>query len=128
MKSDSLESSSNEEDTEANSIVNEIATLRVQLFKGGTQESASKGHEDGHDSTAITASTKGSRKAKPWVPIAKGGGNKAEVLKRGGVFVEGTHFNDKPGKPLKKTPGKATSSTLIMSVIQIKNQALAQSN
>jgi hypothetical protein len=115
-KSDSKESLSNKEDTEADSIANEIATLRAQLFKGDMQESASEGHEDKHDSTAITASTKGSKKAKPWLPIAKGGGNKAEVPKRGAVFAEGNHFSDKPGKPLKKTPGKATSSTLIMSV------------
>jgi hypothetical protein len=124
VKSDSKESSSNKEGTEANSIANEIATLRAQLFKKGTQEYASKGHEDKRDSTAITASTKGSRKAKPCVPSAKGGRNKAEVLKRGAVFGEGTHFNDKPGKPLKKTPGKATSSTLITSVIRIKIKLL----
>jgi hypothetical protein len=62
VKSDSKELSSDEEDTEADIIANEIATLRVQRFKGGTHETASKGHEDGQDSTAITASTKGSRK------------------------------------------------------------------
>jgi hypothetical protein len=66
-KSDSKESSPNEECMEANSTVNEIATLRAQLFKGGMQETASEGHEDGRNSTAIavTVSTKGSRKAKP---------------------------------------------------------------
>jgi hypothetical protein len=105
VKSDSKEVLSDEEDTEANSIANENAILRAQLFKGGMQESASKGHEDGCISTAITASIKGSRKAKPWVPIAKGDGNEAEVPKRGAVFAKGTQFNDKPGKPLKKMPG-----------------------
>jgi hypothetical protein len=62
VKSNSKESSSNEEGTEADSIANEISTLRAQLFKGGTHETASKGHEDGHNSTAISVSTKGSRK------------------------------------------------------------------
>jgi hypothetical protein len=71
VKSDSKELSSDEEGTKANSITNEIATLRAQLFKGGRYETASKGHEDGHNSTAITASTKGSRKAKPWMPVGK---------------------------------------------------------
>jgi hypothetical protein len=124
VKSDSKEFSSNKEDTEADSIANEITTLRAQLFKGGTQETASKGHKDRCNSTAITASTKDSRKAKPRVPIAKRGCTEAEVPKRGAVFVEGTHFNNKPGKPLKKKPGKATLSTLTTSVIQIKIKLL----
>jgi hypothetical protein len=88
------------------------------------QETASEGHEGGRNSTAITASTNGSRKAKPWVPIAKGGCNEAEVPKHGAVFAEGTHFNDKPGKPRKKMPGKVTLSTLITSVIQIRIKLL----
>jgi hypothetical protein len=54
------------------------------------------------------------------VPIAKGGSSKAEVPKRGAIFAEGTHFNKKPGKLLKKTRGKANSSTLLTSVIRIK--------
>jgi hypothetical protein len=58
------------------------------------------------------------------VPIAKGGSAKAEVLKQGAVFAEGTHFNKKPGKPLTKTPGKANSSTLLKSVIQTKIKLL----
>ncbi len=125
VKSDSKESLSDKEDAEADhSIANGITTIRAQLFKGGTQESASKGHEDKRNSTAITASTKGSKKAKPWVPIAKGGGNEAEAPKQGVVFAEGTHFDDKPGNPLKKMPGKATSSTLITSVIWIKIKVL----
>jgi hypothetical protein len=91
VESDPKELSSNKEGTDADSIANKIPTLRAQLFKGGMQDTASKGHEDGHNSTVITASTKGNRKAKPWVSIAKGGSSKAEVPKRGAVFVEGTH-------------------------------------
>jgi hypothetical protein len=124
VKSDPNEASFDEEGTDANSIANKISTLRAQLFKRGMQDTASKGHEDGNGSTAITASTKGNRKAKPWVPIAKGGSAEAEVPKRGAVFAEGTHFNKKLGKPLKKTPGKATSSTLITSVIRMKIKLL----
>jgi hypothetical protein len=45
------------------------------------QDTASEGHEDGHDSIANKVSTKSNRKAKPWVPIAKGGSAKAEVPK-----------------------------------------------
>ncbi len=65
VKSDPKELSSNKEGTDANSITNKIATLRAQLFKGGMQDTAIKGHEDGCNSTEITASTKGNRKAKP---------------------------------------------------------------
>jgi hypothetical protein len=50
VKSDPKESSSNKEGTDANSIANNIATLRAQLFKGDTQDTASEGHEDGCDS------------------------------------------------------------------------------
>ncbi len=71
VKSDPKELSSDMEGTYADSIANEIATLRALLFKRGTQDTASEGHEDRRDSTEITASTKGNRKEKPWVPIAK---------------------------------------------------------
>ncbi len=117
VKSDPKELSSNKEGRDANSIANKIATLRTQLFKGGTQATACKRHEDGCNSTAEKASKKGSRRAKSWVPIAKGGSPKAKVPTRGAVFAEGTHFNQKLGKPLKKTLGKANSSTLLTSVI-----------
>ncbi len=58
------------------------------------------------------------------MPIAKGGHDEAEVPERGAAFAEGTHFKDKPVKPLKKMPGKATSSTLTTSVIWIKIKLL----
>jgi hypothetical protein len=40
MKSDPKELSSDKEGTDANSIANENAILRAQLFKGGTQATA----------------------------------------------------------------------------------------
>jgi hypothetical protein len=102
-KSDPSESSAKEDCGDNNSIKASIAAVRANLFKGLTQDSA----EPEEEINPTTKSEKKKGKRTSWVHVAKAGATlSVEVTKRGAVFAEGTQFNEKQYKPMKKTPSK----------------------
>ncbi len=87
MKSHLKESSSNEQGTDADSIANKIATLRAQMFKGGTQGTASEGHEDGCNLTANKSEHKGYQEDKAMGAYCKMGKHQSQSPQsRSGIY------------------------------------------
>jgi hypothetical protein len=112
------ESSAEESKGGNDSIKAHIAAVQANLFKGLTQDSAEQPEED-PGLTVKSGKKKG--KGASWVHVAKVLATpSAQAAKRGANFAEGTQFNEKQHKPVKKTPRKQGESELFTSVIRIK--------